>query len=77
MTSDHAGRFVALQRTAAALLGGYAFTWGFSAILGFLVFLCAFLWAFAGRSLVRVWAVLAGGGLLMTGGASLVQHLLT
>lgn len=48
-----------------------------SAILGFLVFLTAFLWAFAGRSLARVWAVLAGGGLLMTGAASLVQHLLS
>lgn len=98
MTSDRAGRLVVLQRTAAALLGGYAFTWGFialglaslfaagmdfhdaehlSAILGFLVFLGTFLWAFAGRSLARVWAVLAGGGLLMTGAASLVQHLLT
>lgn len=72
-----------LSRIAAALFGGYAFTWGFAALgiaglvalgvefheaetgvlmLTFLVFLCMFLWSFAARSLVRVWAVLAGGG---------------
>ena len=39
MTSDHAGRFVALQRTAAALLGGYAFTWGFIALGMVLLFI--------------------------------------
>lgn len=47
-----------------------------SAIIGFLVFLGLFLWAFAARSLWRVWLVLAGGGLLMTGAASLVQQML-
>ena len=31
-------------------------------LLAFLVFLAALLWAVAGRSLLRVWAVLAGGG---------------
>lgn len=98
MTSARVDRLAVLQRVAAALLGGYAFTWGFialglallfaagmdfhdaehlAAILGFLVFLTVFLWAFADRSLARVWGVLAGGGLLMTGAASLVQHLLT
>jgi hypothetical protein len=36
------------------------------AILGFLVFLWAFCWAFIAASLTRVWVVLAGGGVLMT-----------
>lgn len=45
-------------------------------IVGLLIFLVAFLWAFAARSLARVWAVLAGGGLLMAGAASLMQSLL-
>jgi len=35
-------------------------------MLGFLVFLCTFCWAFVAASVVRVWAVLAGGGALMT-----------
>lgn len=47
-----------------------------SVMIGFLVFLGVFLWAFVARSLRRVWAVLAGFGLLMAGTASLVQHLL-
>jgi len=84
-------------RIAAALLGGYAFTWGFIAlgvaglfatgmefhdaehlcnILGILAFLAVFLWAFAARSVKRVWLVLAGAGGLMAASASLIQHLL-
>jgi len=64
------------SRIAAAILGGYAFTWGLMAlgvvllcaagmefhdaehlgyIIGFLVYLSVFLWAFASCSLVRVW----------------------
>lgn len=83
-----------LSRIAAALFGGYAFTWGFIALgvsalfaagmdlpdaeflaatTGFLAFLTVFLWAFAARSLRRVWVVLAGGALVMAGAASLVQ----
>ena len=83
-------------RVAAALLGGYAFSWGFvslgvagmfaagmafhdaehlSYILGFLVFLTAFVWAFSARSLARVWLALAGGGAAMAGVASFVQYL--
>ena len=42
-------------------------------ILGFIVFLVAFLWAFSAASLSRVWLVLAGGGALMAALASLVQ----
>ena len=34
-------------------------------MLGFLVYLCAFCWAFISASLARVWIVLAGGGALM------------
>lgn len=45
-------------------------------ILGFIVLLVVFLWAFAARSVVRVWAVLAGGGALMAGAAWLVQRAL-
>ncbi|CAM4255859.1 Iron uptake protein [Bordetella tumbae] len=45
-------------------------------ILGFLVFLVVFLWAFAARSMPRVWLVLLGGGGLMTASASLIQHML-
>jgi hypothetical protein len=45
-------------------------------ILGFIVFLIVFLWAFAARSLARVWLVLAGGGALMTGAAWLMQRAL-
>lgn len=46
-------------------------------LLAFLVFLGAFLWAFAAASLTRVWLVLAGGGALMTGGAWLLTQSLT
>jgi len=81
-------------RIAAALLGGYAFCWGFmalgtaglyalglpfhdaehlSAMLGLLLYLGVFLWAFATRSLWGAWALLAGGGALMAGAASLLQ----
>ena len=43
-------------------------------MLAFLVFLSVFLWAFASTSVARVWAVLAGGGGLMTLSAWLVQQ---
>jgi len=43
-------------------------------IIGFILFLVAFLWAFAATSVTRVWVVLAGGGALMAGAASLVQR---
>lgn len=38
-------------------------------LLAFPVFLVMFCWAFAATSLVRVWCVLAGGGLAMTAAA--------
>lgn len=82
------------SRVGAALLGGYAFTWGtivlviaamtaagaefhdgehLAYLVGILVFLVAFLAAFAARSLRRTWIVLAGGGALMSACASLLQ----
>ena len=45
-------------------------------IVGFIVFLVAFLWAFSAANIKRVWLVLAGGGLSMTAAASLVQRAL-
>lgn len=81
-------------RIAAALLGGYAFTWGFIAlvmaaaygagmefhdseslgsIIGLLLYLVVFLWAFSARRLWPVWLMLAGGGAVMTGLAFLLQ----
>ncbi len=82
-----------VSRVAASLLGGYAFTWGFSVfgvallvfagmsyhqaetliyLLAFLVFLIVFCWAFAAKSALKVWGVLAGGGVAMTVGAWLL-----
>jgi hypothetical protein len=82
--------FPVASRVAAAVLGGYLFTWGLSALIvasnlaaggdydegltlaylvAFLAYLTAFLWAFAAKSLTRVWCVLAGGGAAMTGAA--------
>ncbi|MBX3664906.1 MAG: iron uptake protein [Burkholderiales bacterium] len=43
----------------------------------FLVYLGVFLWAFVAKSLRRVWAVLAGGGALMTAAAWAIQRALT
>ncbi len=45
-------------------------------LLAFLVFLICFCWAFVARSIARVWAVLAGGGALMTGAAWLLSPVL-
>jgi hypothetical protein len=45
-------------------------------LLAFLVFLVCFCWAFVARSSARVWAVLAGGGALMTGAAWLLSRAL-
>lgn len=45
-------------------------------LLAFIVFLVVFLWAFAARSLPRVWLVLAGGGGAMTGAAWLLTRAL-
>ena len=35
-------------------------------LLAFLLFAAAFCWAFVEQSVLRVWAVLGGGGLMMT-----------
>ena len=91
----NSGTFQLVARIAAALLGGYAFTWGFVScgvagmaalgvdfheaetamlMLAFLLFLGVFLWTFACRSIVCVWAVLAGGGAIMTLTAWAIQR---
>ena len=46
-------------------------------ILGLLLYLVVFCWAFAARRLTRVWVVLLGGGALMTGIAQWGQRGLT
>jgi len=86
MTSErvNAGRrpWLVVSRVLGAVLGGYAFSAAWVALLsvalprvgmarseavilasmvGFLIYLGVLLWAFAQQSLVRVWAVLAGG----------------
>lgn len=43
-------------------------------MLAFLVFLGLFLWSFAATSLVRVWAVLAGGAALLFTAAWAIQR---
>ncbi|MET4575066.1 iron uptake protein [Ottowia thiooxydans] len=48
-----------------------------SNILGMLVYLVAFLWAFSRRSTALVWSVLAVSGVVMTAMASLLQLVLT
>lgn len=45
-------------------------------LAAFLLLLAAFCWAFAARSVARVWTVLAGGGVSMTGAAWLAQRAL-
>src|SRR5688572_6999545 len=75
------------SRTAAGLLGSYAFGWGFVSLgtvlavaagwpfheaqgltymLVFLLVVATFCWAFAARRVSLVWAVLVGGGAVMT-----------
>lgn len=43
-------------------------------MLAFLVFLGAFLWAYCPASVLRVWAVLGGGGALMSAAAWLMSR---
>lgn len=42
-------------------------------LVAFLVFLAVLLWAFAARSVARVWSVLAGGGAIMSAAAWMVS----
>ena len=46
-------------------------------MLAFLVFVVAFLWAFAAASLMRVWLILAGGGMAMTAAAWMLTQTLS
>ena len=45
-------------------------------LIAFLIFLFCFCWAYVAASLARVWAVLAGGGVAMTGAAWLLARTL-
>lgn len=45
-----------------------------SNILGFLLYLVVFLWAFSTANLNRAWLILVGVGLLMTGAGALIQQ---
>lgn len=63
--------FIALQVQAGI---GFGDARTLAYLLAFLVFLLVFLWSFAASSLLRVWAVLAGGGGLMTGAAWLLTR---
>ncbi|HWV15788.1 MAG TPA: iron uptake protein [Cellvibrio sp.] len=47
-----------------------------SNILGFLLYLTLFLWAFSTPYLDRAWLVLVGSGALMAAIAALIQHML-
>lgn len=64
--------------TAAGVAAGasYATAQTLMYLLAFLVFLSCSCWAIAHASLVRVWAVLLGGGGLMTGAAWLIARAL-
>ncbi|HYJ40813.1 MAG TPA: hypothetical protein VEW08_08490 [Steroidobacteraceae bacterium] len=59
--------FIALG-ASSLIIGGTAFheASSLTSMLGFLVYLWAFCWAFIAASLARVWVVLAGGGVVMT-----------
>jgi len=59
--------FVALGATALLAAGlGFHEATDLVSMLGFLIFLTAFCFAFIAASLTRVWLVLAGGGALLT-----------
>lgn len=59
--------FVTLGVAGLVALGlPYDEAYTLAMLLAFLVFLVAFCWSFAAASVVRVWAVLAGGGAAMT-----------
>ena len=69
--------FAALGITALAALGtDYEEAHTAVMLVAFLVFLAVFCWSFAAASLVRVWAVLAGGAAVMTASAWLLQRAL-
>ena len=59
--------FVALGTILGVTAGlTYAEAQTLTYLLAFLLFAATFCWAFSAKSVLRVWAVLAGGGVLMT-----------
>jgi len=70
--------FATLTITGQVALGqAYGEAHTATMLLAFLVFLVVFCWSFAATSLARVWVVLGGGALLMTGAGWLLQSSLT
>jgi hypothetical protein len=67
---------------ALSLAGLYALGMPFhdaeslGSIIGFLLYLSIFLWAFAAQKLAKVWLILLGGGAAMAATAQFIQHLL-
>ncbi len=61
---------------ASLVAGGmdYDEAWTLVMLLAFILFLVLFCWAFAAKSLARAWAVLAGGGAVMSAGAWLLTR---
>lgn len=67
--------FVALTTLASHALGlRYFVAQTLAWLLCFLVYLATILWGFSERSLVRVWLVLAGGGLALSAAAWLLSR---
>lgn len=69
--------FIALGISIGLCLGvAYSEVQMLMLLLAFFVFLGAFLWSFVTKGLWRLWLVLAGGGVLMTGAAWLITKTL-
>jgi hypothetical protein len=67
--------FASLSTTLGVAAGmRYAEARTLAFLVAFLVFLACFCWAFAAARVARVWAVLGGGGALMTGAALLLSR---
>jgi len=67
--------FVSLGITAQVAAGvDYEEAYTLAMLLAFLVLLAAFCWSFAAASITRVWVVLTGGAVLMTGAAWFLQR---
>jgi hypothetical protein len=70
--------FVTMVIASLVLAGmSFGYAWVLALVLAFLLDLGVFLWAFAARSVIRVWLVLAGGSALMAGAAMVVAQLTT
>lgn len=67
--------FSTLVITSLVALGqAYEEAYTANSLLAFLVFLGIFLWSFATPNLMHLWALLIGGGAIMTMAAWVLQH---